>query len=241
MSKKINFGTIKEESIEMLSQFHCAIFELRSWSDWRKAELEKVDEEIAATLEKRKKAIAEGMTENEAISAYSVDSLYKEKTRIEKEYDTETKKHKTAMKEAQKMVDDNIYHAYVLCWRKGDLNAKGVYTVKKGKKTVDVSVDKSFKEYVKEFCTEIGCANTENETAMDKFADVMRVRCSGGRIMSKGENYVAERSESQFKKFFMYNFLQYTIVDKGVITVNDDNTLSMTVYENEDTAENTAE
>ena len=61
----------------------------------------------------------------------------------------------------------------------------------------------------------------------------MSVRVSGNRIISKGEEYVGEKSASQFNKLFMYNFLQYVIIEKGVVVINEDNTLSMRVYEND--------
>ena len=233
MSKKINFGTINSASIKTLSDFHVAHVELRKLNDEKKSALEKVEEKIAKIKEERQKAVDGGMSADDAIIAHSFEEAFTERNTIIAKYDEESKPHKDAQKKALEMLPNNLYYAYVLAMRKGDLSAKGVLTIKKKKESIEYKLEKSLKGYVRDFAEEIGCSNTENETAMEKFAQTMSVRVSGNRILSKGDEFVGEKSASQFNKLFMYNFLQYVIIEKGVVVVNDDNTLSMKVYEEE--------
>ena len=233
MSQKINFGTINAEAMETLSAFHVAHVELRKLAESKKAEIEKVEKQIEEIKEARQKDIDSGISVDVAISNHSMESVLAERARIEAQYEKDTKPHKDAQKEALKLLPNSLYYAYVLAMKKGDLSASGKLTIKKGKNDTDITVEKSIKGYIKDFATSIGCSNTENDKAMDKFAQTMSVRVSGNRIISKGEEYVGEKSASQFNKLFMYNFLQYVIIEKGVVVINEDNTLSMRVYEND--------
>lgn len=231
MSKKINFGTINAESIETLSRFHVAHVELRKLNEWKKSEIEKVQKGIEEVKEARKKDMESGISADVAISNHSLEDWLIKQNNILSEYDEKSKPHKDAQKEALKMLPDNLYYAYVLAMRKGDLSASGTLTTKKGKNSVEIKVEKSLKNYIKDFSETIGCANTDNDTAMSKFAQTMSVRVSGNRVVNKGEAFVSEKSASQFNKLFMYNFLQYVIIEKGVVVINEDNTLSMRVYD----------
>lgn len=233
MAQRINFGTIKEESINTLSAFHVAHVELRKLAEAKKEAIEKINAQIEEIKEARQKDIDSGIAVDVAISNHSLESVFAERSRIETQYDNDTKPHKDAQKEALKLLPDSLYNAYVLAMRKGDLSASGKLTVKRGKKEEELTVEKSLKCYIKDFAETIGCANTENETAMNKFAQTMSVRVSGNRVVNKGDDYVSEKSASQFKKLFMYNFLQYVIIEKGVVVVNEDNTLSMKKYDEE--------
>lgn len=232
MSKKINFGTINAESLSVLSDFNVAIFELRKLSETRKADVAKVEKEMDDLREKREKAISDKtMTRDEAISAYSLEECYTKIAAINVKYDADCKPYKEAQKKALELVDDSIYYAYVLSNEKGSLGATGTLTLKKGKKSEEIKVEKSLKNSVRGFAEKIGCTGAENETALEKFATTMSLRVSGNKRKNKGDEYVGEKTASQFRSDFIYNFLQYTIIEKGVITQSDNHTLSMTVYE----------
>lgn len=150
---------------------------------------------------------------------------------LEAKYKKDCEPHNKAKKEAMSLLNDTLYHSYVLSMQKGDLSAKGKLVIQKKKSSEEYTLDKSFKGIICDFLDTIGCRNQDNATALDKFAQTMSIRTSGMVRNSKGEDYIRVKSASQFKEIFMLAFLQYTIVEKGVITVNDDGTLSMTVYE----------
>lgn len=233
MSKKINFGTINTASLEKFSKYHVAYLELKGLRTVYRNDMEKLVKEETDILEKRKTALANGENTDEVIAKYSVEEVRSKMRKREAEYKKDCEPHNTAKREALALISDNLYHAYFLSMQKGDLSAKGTVIIPKGKKSEEYTLDKSFKGIVCDFLDTIGCRNQENTTALDKFAQIMTIRTSGVVRNNKGEDYVKAKSSAQFKDIFMLAFLQYVIVEKGVVTVNDDGTLSMTEYEAE--------
>lgn len=232
MAKKINLGTINETSLEKLSAFHVAIMELKSLRDVYKDDIEKLNAKKDALIQSRKDALASGMSVDEVAVKFDLLPIDNELRARTQKFEEDCKPHKASKKDALSLISENLYYAYVLSMKKGDLSARGTLTLKKGKKEEEYTVAKSFKDTIKDFLVEIGC-DASNDTALNKFADCMKARTSGMRKCNRGEDYVTVKSLSQFNELFMLAFLQYTIIEKGVITVNDDATLSMTVYDEE--------
>ena len=231
MSKKINFGTINAESMNKLSAYHVAYLELKSLRECYKKDMSKLEEEEAKILENRKLDLDAGLLTDEVISKWSTEEVRSKMRKLEAEYKKNCEPHNKAKKEAMSLLNDTLYHSYVLSMQKGDLSAKGKLVIQKKKSSEEYDLQKSFKGIICDFLDTIGCRNQDNATALDKFAQTMSIRTSGMVRNNKGEDYIKVKSASQFKEIFMLAFLQYTIVEKGVITVNDDGTLSMTVYE----------
>ena len=229
MSKKVNFGTINAETMEKLSGFSVAREVLKDLRASYNADMDVLKDELAAIKDKRQKAISDGMTADEAISAFSIENINARINARTEKFKAACEPHNKAKKEACSMVPDSIYHAYALSMEKGDCGATGKLIIKKGKKEEEYTVEKSFKMYIVDFLEEIGC-KSDNATAIRKFADVMKT-WTGGMIKSENEDYLKLKSATQFKELFVRAFLQYTINKKGIITKNEDNTLSMTVYE----------
>lgn len=222
MSKKINLGTINNVTINALSTFHVAIIEAKKASKAHSEKNKALNEELEKQIAKRDEAIKSGKTPEEAINEFSVELIYKKINAENERYKKAMKALNDDKKEGYSLLSDALYSSYLLAMKRGDFNATG--------KLKDVSVEKSFKALVKEFLTGIGC-DAENNTALDKFVNTMVVRVAGMKKASAtSDDYVVSKSKRQFNELFLLCFLQYTIVDKGVITVNDDNTLSMTIY-----------
>lgn len=231
MSKKINFGTINDNSMSKLSAYHVAYLELKSLRDIYKSDMDKLVEEEAKILENRKNELDAGMPTDEVISKWSTEEVHSKMRKREAKYKEDCKPHNEAKKNALALISDTLYHAYVLSMQKGNLAAKGTLTIQKKKSSEEYKIEKSFKSIICDFLDTIGCRNQDNATALDKFAQTMSIRTAGMVRNNKGEDYIKVKSANQFKEIFMFAFLQYTVVEKGVITANDDGTLSMTVYE----------
>lgn len=231
MSKKINFGAINAESMKKLSTYHVAYLELKNLRESHKAEMDKLEIEENKILENRKNDMEAGIPRDEAISKWSIEDVHAKMRKAEIQYKKDCEPHNKNKKEALGLFPDDLYFAYVLSMQKGDLSAKGTLTIQKKKTSEEHKLDKSFKTIIADFLDTIGCKNQDNDTALGKFAQIMSVRTAGMVRNSKGEDYIKVKSASQFKELFMLAFLQYTIIDKGVITVNNDGTLSMTEYE----------
>ena len=231
MSKKVNFGTINVETLETLSKWNVAKSELSKLKAKFDVDVKPLNEEINKIKENRKIDMDAGIPIDDVLRKWPTESVNAKIAALEAQYKKDCEPHKEAQKAACAMIDDVMYYAYVLSMKKGDCGATGKIMVKKGKKEEEWTLEKSFKGHISDYLEKIGCY-TDNATALSKFADIMKTRTSGTVKSNKDGEYVKAKSASQFKDLFIRNFLQYVVVDKGVVTVNEDNTLSMTVYEN---------
>lgn len=231
MSKKINFGTINTEALNKLSAYHMAYTELKALRTQFKSDMDELKKKETTILKNRQNDIDAGIPTDEVIRKYSLEEVHAKMRALETQYNKDCKPFKKSKKEAMSLLDDNLYYSYVLSMQRGKLDAKGILTIQKKKSSEEYKLDKSFKGIVCDFLDTIGCRNQDNATALDKFAQVMTIRTSGMIRCNKGDDYVKVKSASQFKEIFMLAFLQFTILEKGVITVNSDNSLSMTKYE----------
>lgn len=223
----VNLATINEVSMEKLSAYHVATLELRSLAETFKADRKKVQEEIDALKENRKKALETGESIDTVAVKFDLLPLENKLRALENKYKEDCKPHKTTQKNCLELINNNCYYAYVLASKKGDLNAKGSLTIKKGKKSETIKLEKSLKGYVKDFLCEIGAGNTDNDSAIDKFAQYISVNVSGMQVANKGDDYAKEKREAQFGKLFFAVFFQYAIIEKKVLEVNEDGTLKM--------------
>jgi hypothetical protein len=224
---KINLGTIKENYMVNFSVYHQSEMALRKLSEDFKEEKSKVLAKIEECKNNRKAALEKGEKLEDVLVKFDLLPLDNELRALENQYKEDCKPHKETQKTILKVLNENMYYAYLLASKKGDLNAKGSLTVKKGKKTETIKVEKSLKAYIKDFLVEIGANNAENDSAIDKFAQYISVNVSGMQVANKGEDYATEKKETNFNKLFMAVFFQYAIVEKKVIEVNDDGTLKM--------------
>lgn len=237
MSKKINLGTINTESMEKFSNFHVATASLKSLREQYKSDKDKISVEIAKVVDARKTAKEKGMSDEDATAKFSLEPCYKKLNKLDEELKANCKPYNESKRDALKLLPVNLHYAYRLAMLKGDLNATGKLVTKRDPKTnevkEEVTLDKSLKCYVKDFLTAIGL-DASNDTALTKFAQTMAVWTGGMMKSNKGEDFLKAKGASQFNELFMLAFLQYTIREKGIITVNADNTLSMTVFESTD-------
>lgn len=213
MSKKVIFGTINAESLSKLSDFHVAMINIDATNKEYKDKKDAVNEKLNTMLENRQNDLDAGIPTDEVVRKWDVAPLNKELRKLAEEQKKALEPYKTAYKEAMSLLPDSLYEGYEQAMSNGNMS--------------------KLTSAIHPFLIEIGCITTESTTS--KFAQVMSIRCSGARKASgkskAAGNFISNKKENQFKEIFMLAFLQYVIVDKGVVTINEDNTLSMTVYE----------
>lgn len=210
MSKKVIFNTMKASAIESMSQFHQALFVLRKlrkdFTDQKKA----IDEEIAKTLDNRKKAIESGMNEEEAVRQYDIAQFYRDQTALKEAYQRTCKPWKEQSKKALELIPESTHKSYCEAMDKGEMAG--------------------LTKAVEQFCQNIGATN-QGGSAVSKMATKIAVRCAGrkkatGKDAEEGK-YTANKSKRAFNELFMLVLIEYLIEEKGIFVINDDNTLSM--------------
>lgn len=226
----VNLATIKENHMANFSVYHMAEMSLRKLAEDFKEEKSKVMEKIEKCKNDRKTALEKGEKLENVIVKFDLLPLDNELRALENKYKEDCKPHKETQKTVLKVLNENMYYAYLLASKKGDLSAKGTVVTKRDKKgeiKETVKLEKSLKGYIKDFLVEIGAGNSENENAINSFAQYISVNVSGMRTVNKGDNYAEEKKERQFNKLFMAVFFQYTIVEKKIFVIKEDNSLEM--------------
>ena len=223
----VNLATINAPTMDKFSSYHIATLELRSLADVFKSKKAEIIKKRDEMLENRKKALENGESIDTVAVQFDIVPIDNELRALENKYKEDCKPHKETQKECLKMLPDMVYYAYLLTSKKGDINAKGSITIKKGKKEETYKIEKSLKAYVKDFLTTIGAGNVDTESAVDKFAQYISVNVSGMVVANKGEDYAKEKKETQFGKLFMAVFFQYAIVEKKIMVVGEDGSLAM--------------
>ena len=229
-TKRINFATINEESLKAFSDFNLAFHKLRELRDAYKAESAKIAEKRASIIEQRDNALAEGRDRDTVLAQFSTLEVDNQQRALDTKYENDCKPFKELKKKAMELVDVNLYYGYLLAQKNGSLDSKGTITVKKGKNTESVTIDKGYKTIISEFLDTIGCTKTDCESAVSKFVQTMAVRTSGMIKCNKGDDYVKVKSATQYNELFMANFLQFLVVERGLLTQNDDFSLSMVQF-----------
>lgn len=232
----VNLGTINNESMEVLSKFHVARAEILRLKEEKKADIEKIESEIAELKAKRTEAIEAGEETESVVAKYDILPLHSKIASIENKFKEDCKPHQQAKKDAMSLIPTGIYHAYLLVMSTGNPASKGTVGVKRnkaGEVKESVKVEKSLANLIKDFAQTIGLGNSENEYAIEKFATIMATRTNGMMKSNKGSDYIKVKSESQYKELFILSFLQYAIIEKKVVIVNEDNTLSMRDFSKE--------
>ena len=233
----INLGTINEETMQKLSAYHVALVELKGLAEWYKEGKKALMEEKDTICEQRKEALDNGESIDTVAVKFDLVPVENKLRKLENDYKEAKKPHVEAQKKALSVLDKNLYYAYLLSSQNGDLYKKGSITIKKGKKSETIKIEKSFVDCVKSFLVAIGAGNADNESAIDKFARYMAVNTSGMQVANKGDDYAKEKREIQFNKLFMAVFFQYAIIQKNVIVVNEDCTLSMRDFSKKEEAQ----
>ena len=226
-TQRINFATINKDSLKALSDFNLAFHKLRELREVYKAESAKIAEKRASIIEQRDNALAEGRDRDTVLAQFSTLEVDNQQRALDTKYENDCKPFKDMKKSAMELVDVNLYYGYLLAQKNGSLDSKGSITIKKGKNSNRITIDKGYKTIISEFLDTIGCTKTDCETAVSKFVQTMAVRTSGMIKCNKGADYVKVKSASQYNELFMANFLQFLVVERGLLVENDDFSLEM--------------
>jgi len=229
-TKRINFATINEESLKAFSDFNLAFHKLRELREVYKIESGKIAEKKTSILKARDEELAEGRPLADVLVKWSTVEVDNAQRALDNKYENDCKPYKDMKKSAMELVDVNLYYGYVLAQNKGSLDSKGAITLKKGKNTETITVEKGYKTIIGEFLGNIGCTKTDDDKALSKFVQTMAVRTSGMIKCNKGDDYVKVKSASQYNELFMANFLQFLVVERGLLVQNDDFSLSMAQF-----------
>lgn len=227
---RINFATINETALESFSAFNVAYWELRKLRDNYKVESAKIEDEKAKILENRKTDLDAGLPLSEVLVKWSTVEVERKQNILDSQYEKDCEPHKNSQSKAMELISADLYYGYVLAQKNGSLNSKGTITIKKGKSTEELELEKAYSAMIKDFLVEIGCSKVDDEKALNKFVNTMAVRTSGMVQCNKGDNYVKVKSASQYNRLFMLNFLQYLVVERGLLIEDEQHNLTMKVF-----------
>ena len=223
MSKKINLNNINTTTLSMLSKFHIAYKAICEYSRQRKNYLKKVEAEIEKYKAENKPEREDGSMNPE----YSLSQFEQKIGKVNAWYDRVTEPLKEDQKEAMSLVDKDLYYAYIVAMTKGDIASRGTITLtdNKGKVTGTYTATRSYKQQIREFLETMGL-DADNQTALEKCAKSLSLRC-GGMLKDNKGNYLKVRNLSGFNQILILAFLQYAIVDRRSFIINADNSLAI--------------
>ena len=221
-TKNINLRTINSETLEMFSNFNVAFMTLRKLREQYKADSAIIEEERAKILENRKNDLDAGIPLDTVLVKWSTVEVDKKQTALDNKYEADCAPHKEAKKQAMALLDPNLYYGYLLAQQKGSLASKGTVTLKKGKKSEEIDLDKSYVDMIKAFLVSIDAGHSDDVKAVSKLANILAVRTSGMIKANKGTDYVKTKSATQYNELLLCNLLQYMVVDKAILVQQDD-------------------
>lgn len=216
MSKSINLQSINPKTFELLSTFNEADTIVYAITEDHRDKVKKLKAEKEDILTKRAEAIEKGMSLDDAIHAYSIESvdsrLRAEDTRF-KDVVAPYKKH---YNECIKWVDDTTYDAY-----KKAMGEK-------------VECEMSLTTATIKFLEAMGIEASENGKT-SKIADYILSYAKGGRKARRKDREegrkVSIRSKKEFKELWILAFIDYAVNVKGCYKVIDNGALEMTTYD----------
>ena len=231
MSVKVSFNNINSETINMISDFNVALVNLEALRKTYKSDREKLEIRLNALQEERAKLLEQG--EDDKALSISTLEIQKDMNALDIKYEEDCKPYKDMKKAALNTLDNNLYYAYLLAMSKG-LGATGTLPIKTDKKTgkvtESVKIEKSFTGTIANWLVGIG-ATCPNDNAINKFAQIMTAHVAGLKKTSKLDNgYATTKKAAEFKELFLRAFMQIAIVEKKVLTVAEDGTVSATVF-----------
>lgn len=213
MSKSINAGTIKAEAITMLSAYNQATLVLRQLAAKNKVEKESLENKRTEILEARQEAAKNGMKDDEITSTFSLVKVDNEIRALAEKYRKECEPWKKALANGRKLIPNDLYESYKVGYNKGQIDQYGI----------------NIRTFLKAIGIEIPTVQAES-----KLARTLIVRTSGARkaTSKKAEqgHYISEKSKAQYADLFMLAILEWLVVDKKVLKVESDNTLTKIEY-----------
>lgn len=210
-SKKLNLAELSTRGLELLNGYSVAAVSLKRLAAEQAAEEKPL---TAEREELRKELIADGTTAaRRAEIGTRLFGISKELTAIAAEYGEEKKPHRRAQSAALALVPEEVYRGYVTAWESG---ADALWTV-----------------CIRDFVRRIGIG-VEDDVKVANFAATMKFRVSGSRKATKKDESgrtLAAKSARTFDRAVMDAFIDYAVVDKGVLDRAADGSLSRHVFE----------
>ena len=217
----VNLATISIEATEILSRYNVAEFALEALRKAHKVTIDRLEEkkaEVMAEAEEVAKKHANGKLTQEEEIVYSGKLLdISRKIMAEDEaYKEAQKPYRAAIRTAvNQFVPENIYAAYVEAWTFGR--------------------DTNFTDCIRKFLAAVGIA-VRSDGELVNFTITMKTRIAGSRKNSSDDREQTGmrkrcKAERSFKTDFVDSFLDYAIVGKKVLILNEDNTVEKRIFE----------
>lgn len=215
MSKKINYNTLNQETISNMSEYHVAYKKLAELREQYRNDRDKIQSAINKKIADRDKELKRGsITADEAAEKYDVADLNRQLAALREQNRKDCKPWQESMRSSQKdLCPEYLFKGYELTMNKGEMT----------------HLNKACQKYLET----IGATNPGG-TAVSKFATQLAIWV-GGKIEARGKrgegHYVVNKDERNFSKLFVLSLLEFLVVDRKVLIVNEDNTLSMKDFE----------
>lgn len=210
-NQKVQLANISEQAISLLSGYSVAITELKKLSDAHKADVEKIDGQIAELLKEAEEGKKTGTLAEDRRQAIEqlVFTLNNQKLRLDIKFRDDKKPFVTAKNNALALIPQSIYDGYAKAWADGN--------------TALWNVD------ICAFLRATGI-KISDVTGVQNFANVIRVRCAGSRNASSKKNesgmLLQAKGQRNFDETVMKCFIDYCVVEKHVLDRAEDGTIS---------------
>lgn len=215
MAKRISYNTINAKAIENFSKYHVAFKKVQELNKAFRSAKKGIDEQIAANISSREEVIKRGeMSEEEAIKKYDIASLYRKINSLREQLKVDCKPWKDSMNNVQSTLSDSLFNGYKIAMEKGEMS----------------HLTKACEDYLQS----INATNPGGKAA-SKFAQTIALWIAGkrkasGKALEDGK-YVVNKNERTFKELFILSMLEMLINEKGILIINEDNSLSMKKYD----------
>lgn len=215
-NQKVNLATMSESAVSLLSGYSVAITALKKLTDAHKDEVSRLNENIQTLLKEAEEGKKMGTLTDERRSQIEslITTLNVRIMKADVQFKEDKKPYTSAKNSALALVPQNIYDGYVSAW--GDGN------------TALWNVD------IAEFLKATGIDVRDNVVGVANFANVMRVRCSGSRNASPKDTsgrLLAAKSQRSFDDTVMKCFIDYCVVEKGILDRAEDGTITKHIFE----------
>jgi len=218
-NQKVQLANLSTEALALLSGYSVAITEIKKLSATHKAE----NDRIRANIETLKKEAADGKklqtltTDREEEIQSLIETLTLQIMRNDAQFQSDKKPYVKAKNAALAMIPEDVYRSYTRAWEDGK-DALWVADIKKFLEATGVDVG--------------------NEVAVANFAAVMKIRCAGSRNASAKDTsgrLLAVKGQRTFDETVMKCFIDYAVVEKGVLDRAEDGTITRHIFEEKQT------
>lgn len=222
MAKKINFGMINADSLKAFSAWNVVDVTGTAVRSTAKQAVTTAQATLDALLASRAQAMAAGMSADDAIRKYSTVQAQVDLEKAQNAYKDTCADLRNRQVPARALIPADLYKAYVLKNQSGDFEP--------------------FVLGVREFLVTLGL--DAPAVASEKFAETICARIgrknATGKAKTEGHKS-ADLTKQAFADRFIREFLEFCLIDKGVLDQAEDGTLSLHNFDADTATDTTAD